>query len=167
MKGQHVASQKQYVKYVPVGYAESHSMAVGYLFWLIGFTGAHRFYFGKPVSGTIWFFTFGLFGIGWLIDAFLIPLMHREAGQRFCPSRVDYSVAWLLLVFFGTFGLHRFYQVRIFTGLIYLMTFGLFGIGYIYDVLTMNRQIHDHSNSMGHQFQYGDFYGGKPEAFAY
>jgi TM2 domain-containing membrane protein YozV len=38
-----------------------------------GFTGAHRFYYGKPVTGTIWFFTFGLLGIGWLIDVFLIP----------------------------------------------------------------------------------------------
>ena len=38
----------------------SHSVVVGYILWLFGFTGAHRFYFGKPISGTIWFFTLGL-----------------------------------------------------------------------------------------------------------
>jgi TM2 domain-containing membrane protein YozV len=52
---------------------DTHLKSVGYVLWLFGFTGAHRFYFGKPVSGTIYFFPFGLLGIGWLIDLFLIP----------------------------------------------------------------------------------------------
>lgn len=38
---------------------------------------SHRFYYGKPVSGTIWFFTAGLLLIGWIIDLFLIPSMAR------------------------------------------------------------------------------------------
>ena len=141
MKDTQIPQAKQYVKYVPVGYVKTHSTAVGYLFWLIGFTGAHRFYFGKPVSGIVWFFTFGLLGIGWLIDLFLIPSMSREAQQSYLPGNTDYSLAWVLLLFFGILGIHRFYQAKIFTGLIYLMTGGLFGIGYIYDVLTLNEQI--------------------------
>ena len=44
---------RRYVKYVPVGYVESHSLLVGYLLWIIGFTGAHRFYFGKPLTEEI------------------------------------------------------------------------------------------------------------------
>lgn len=147
MKGQSIPQEKQYVKYVPVGYAESHSVAVGYLFWLIGFTGAHRFYYGKSITGAIWFFTFGLLGIGWLVDAFLIPSMNREAGEYFYPGSTDYSVAWILLMFVGALGIHRFYQAKFFTGLIYLMTFGLFGIGYVYDVLTLNEQISDQNSS--------------------
>ena len=131
----------RYVKYVPVGYVESHSLVIGYLFWLVGFTGAHRFFYGKPVSGVIWFFTFGLLGIGWLIDAFLIPDMNRQAAVRFRPGPVDYNLAWVLLVFAGVFGIHRFYQGRWVTGLIYLLTCGLLGIGVVYDVLTMNDQI--------------------------
>ena len=31
----------------------THSKVVGYILWIFGFTGAHRFYFGKPISGTI------------------------------------------------------------------------------------------------------------------
>ncbi len=134
-------TQQQFVKYVPVGFADTHSKAVGYLLWVIGFTGAHRFYYGKPLTGILWFFTFGLLGIGWLVDAFLIPGMDREADYRFRPGMIDYNLAWVLLVFVGLFGIHRFYQGKIITGLIYLLTGGLFGIGVVYDVLTLNQQV--------------------------
>lgn len=119
----------------------THPVLLGYLFWVIGFTGAHRFYFGKPLTGALWFFTGGLFLIGWIVDVFLIPAMSEEAERRYRPRRVDYSVAWILLVFLGVFGIHRFYMGKIFTGVIYLVTGGLLGIGYVYDILTLNEQI--------------------------
>ncbi|MDR0583788.1 MAG: TM2 domain-containing protein [Treponema sp.] len=34
----------------------------------LGFWGGHRFYIGKIWTGVLYFFTFGLFGIGWLVD---------------------------------------------------------------------------------------------------
>ena len=40
-----------------------------------------------PVTGTIWFFTLGLLGIGWLIDLFLIPSMDPQADVRFQNAR--------------------------------------------------------------------------------
>lgn len=119
----------------------THSLAVGYLAWLLGFFGAHRFYFGKPISGTIWMFTFGLLGVGWIIDLFLIPSMEEEASRRFVPGDNDYSAAWLLLFIGGIFGLHRFYIGDIFWGIVYLLTGGLFLLGIIYDVWTLNEQI--------------------------
>jgi len=82
----------------------THSKLMGYLLWIFGFTGAHRFYFGKPITGTIWFFTFGLLGIGWLVDLFLIPSMDRRADLKYVPGPLDYSLAWLLMVFLGFFG---------------------------------------------------------------
>ena len=33
----------------------THSRVVGYVLWIFGFMGAHRFYYGKPVSGTLYF----------------------------------------------------------------------------------------------------------------
>ncbi len=120
---------------------DSHSKTIGYILWIFGFTGAHRFYYGKPISGTLYFLTLGLLGIGWLIDLFLIPSMDRQAGLRFKEGKVDYSVAWILLTFLGIFGVHRMYMGKWITGLVYLVTGSLFGVGYIYDFWTLNTQI--------------------------
>jgi len=120
---------------------QTHSTVIGYVLWIFGFTGAHRFYFGKPVTGTIWFFTAGLFLIGWFIDLFLIPSMDRQAERRYVAGDVDYSVAWILLTFLGVFGIHRFYMHKWGTGILYLLTLGLLGIGVIYDFWTLNSQI--------------------------
>jgi TM2 domain-containing membrane protein YozV len=121
--------------------SDTHSKTIGYILWLFGFIGAHRFYYGKPVTGTIWFFTLGLLGIGWLIDLFLIPTMDRNADLRFQTGDVDYSVSWVLLTFLGLFGIHRMYMGKWITGILYLLTFGLGGIGYLYDYWTLNDQI--------------------------
>ena len=125
---------------------DSHLKTIGYILWLFGFTGSHRFYFGKPITGTIWFFTLGLLGIGWLIDLFLIPSMYRQADVTFQTGRVNYSVAWILLTFLGLFGVHRFYMGKWLTGLVYLLTGGLFGLGYLYDYWTLNNQITEINN---------------------
>lgn len=121
---------------------------MGYLYWIFGFTGAHRFYYGRPWSGTLYFFTLGLLGIGWLVDLFLIPGMDRKADRKYTPGPKDYTVAWGLLTFFGIFGIHRFYLGKWLTGLIYLLTGGLFTLGYVYDLWTLNQQI-DEMNRAG------------------
>lgn len=119
----------------------THTPLIGYLLWLFGFTGAHRFYYGRPVSGTIYFFTLGLFLIGWLVDLFLIPGMDRDADLRFIAGPLDYNVAWILLTFLGLFGVHRMYMGKWLTGILYLLTGGLLGVGYIYDYWTLNDQL--------------------------
>ncbi|MDG0980051.1 MAG: TM2 domain-containing protein [Halieaceae bacterium] len=121
--------------------ANTHSMLMGYLLWIFGFMGAHRFYYGKQVSGTIWFFTLGLFLVGWIIDLFLIPSMDKQADWRFTEGPINYSLAWIFLTFLGIFGVHRFYMGKVFTGLLYLFTGGLFLIGWLYDLYTLNEQI--------------------------
>ena len=126
---------------------DTHSKVIGYLLWIFGFTGAHRFYYGRPVSGTLWFFTLGLFGVGWLIDLFLIPGMDRSADRRFTAGPINYSVAWVLLTFLGLFGIHRFYLGKWGTGLLYLVTLGLFGLGYLYDYWTLNSQISERNHA--------------------
>jgi TM2 domain-containing membrane protein YozV len=125
----------------------THSKTIGYLLWIFGFTGAHRFYFGKPVTGAIWFFTLGLLGIGWIIDLFLIPSMARNATSRYAKGPIDYSVTWILLTFLGLLGIHRFYMGKILTGILWLFTGGLFGIGWLYDFCTLNSQVNERNQA--------------------
>jgi len=120
---------------------DTHLKSVGYILWIFGFMGSHRFYYGKPVTGTIWFFTLGLLLIGWIIDFFLIPSMDRQSDFRYRSGDIDYTVAWILLTFLGLFGIHRFYMKKWVTGIIYLLSGGLFGIGYLYDLWTLNDQV--------------------------
>ncbi len=120
---------------------DTHLTSVGYILWIFGFTGSHRFYYGRPVTGTIWFCTFGLLLIGWIVDLFLIPSMDRAADTRYRSGDLDYTVAWILLTFLGLFGLHRFYMGKWITGIVYLLTGGLLGLGYLYDLWTLNDQV--------------------------
>ena len=120
---------------------DTHLKSIGYLLWLFGFTGSHRFYFGKPISGTIYFFTLGLLGVGWFIDLFLIPSLDRQADLRFRTGRINYTVAWILLTFLGLLGVHRMYMGKRFTGIMYVLTGGIVGLGYLYDFWTLNDQI--------------------------
>lgn len=119
----------------------THSKVIGYILWIFGFMGAHRFYYGKPVSGTVWFFTLGLLGVGWIVDLFLIPSMERSAERRYKAGSLNYDVAWILLTFLGYFGVHRFYMGKWISGLIWLCTGGLFLCGVLYDFWTLNEQV--------------------------
>lgn len=120
------------------------------MLWFFGFTGAHRFYYGKPLTGILWFSTFGLLGVGWLVDFFLIPSMDREADLKYEAGPVNYNIAWILLTFFGYLGLHRFYMRKWFTGLLWLATGGLLTIGWVYDFLVYNKKISE-QNLLGHK----------------
>ena len=129
----------------------THSKLIGYLLWIVGFTGAHRFYFGKPLTGTLWFCTGGFFLVGWLIDVFLIQGMDRRADSRYAAGSIDYSIGWLLLTFIGFLGAHRFYMGKWISALVYLFISGLavllpplvvlVALGYAIDLYTLNGQM--------------------------
>ncbi|KAA0696611.1 NINE protein [Halopseudomonas laoshanensis] len=124
-----------------MAYSDTHSKGIGYLLWIFGFMGAHRFYYGKPITGTIWFFTLGLFFIGWIVDLFLIPSMDAQADRRFRSGPVNFNLSWVLLTFLGIFGAHRLYMGKWITAIIYFFTGGLFLLGVLYDYWTLNEQI--------------------------
>ncbi len=58
-----------------------------YLLWALAFVmpihGLHRFYAGKPVSGTLYFFTLGFFYIGQILDVFFISSMVDQRNRHF------------------------------------------------------------------------------------
>ncbi|AFG36702.1 TM2 domain-containing protein [Spirochaeta africana] len=61
------------------------SLRYAYLFWLlslVGVCGLHRLYLGKPLSGLLFLFTGGLFGIGTIYDALTMPGLVEQARLR-------------------------------------------------------------------------------------
>lgn len=55
-----------------------------------GIFGFHRFYLGKPLSGILWMFTFGLGGIGSLYDLFTLGSQVDEANAIQAMYHTDY-----------------------------------------------------------------------------
>lgn len=64
---------------------ERRSVALSYGLWclsLLGLCGIHRIYNRKPLSGILWLFTFGLCGLGQLVDLMLIPGLVAGANRQ-------------------------------------------------------------------------------------
>ena len=91
------------------------------------------------------------------IDAVMCPKCGRQIGKlkvdvddsnpqiiinNAVNSTVPYSskecekwVAFVLCLFLGFFGAHKFYEGKIGLGILYLFTAGLFGIGWFVDII--------------------------------
>jgi hypothetical protein len=61
----------------------------------------------------------------------------RYAGAAYEQDASSRSrlVMLLLCFFLGTFGAHRFFAGRIVTGILWLLTIGLLGLGWLYDMI--------------------------------
>lgn len=46
-------------------------------------------------------------------------------------------VAFFLCLFLGKFGIHKFYEGKVLLGIVYLCTGGLFGVGWIIDIVIL------------------------------
>lgn len=55
-------------------------------------------------------------------------------------KRVDKNLSLLLCVFFGYFGAHKFYEGDFKMGIVYLLTMGLFGFGWIIDIIIIAKK---------------------------
>ena len=67
--------------------------------------------------------------------------MARQADFCYQAGPLDYTLTWVLLTFLGIFGIHRFYMGKWITGILYLLTGGLLGLGLLYDLWTLNEQV--------------------------
>lgn len=67
---------------------EERELFEAYLLWfLLGLFGGHRFYIGDIKNGVIYLLTLGIFGIGWIIDAFLLPNLVQLANKKSTTER--------------------------------------------------------------------------------
>ena len=63
------------------------------------------------------------------------PYVYGTPDAPYGVSDKDWLVALLLCIFLGCIGIHRFYVGKIGTGILYIFTFGLFGIGVLVDLI--------------------------------
>lgn len=57
------------------------SILLSYVLWFFGgLFGLHKFYLGRPFVGLLYFFTGGLFTLGWIVDFFTLPRQVRIAN---------------------------------------------------------------------------------------
>ena len=75
----------------------------------LGFFGAHHFYLARPNIGIVYLLTFGLCGIGYLVDLCRLPFLVKETNRKLenrqAPTRILLSDAYLLWIPpFGLFG---------------------------------------------------------------
>ena len=57
-------------------------------------------------------------------------------GTQYGPQKSK-IVAFLLCLFFGYLGIHRFYVGRVGSGIVYMCTFGFIGAGVLIDLITI------------------------------
>lgn len=63
------------------GYREGISYGL-WCAWLLGMGGLHRIYLGKYGTGILWLLTFGLFGVGQLVDLIRMRKLVADANIR-------------------------------------------------------------------------------------
>lgn len=63
-------------------------------------------------------------------------------SESFNQNKSDKSfvITLVLCIFFGFLGVHRFYAQKVGTGLVWLFTAGLFGVGYVVDIILITSQ---------------------------
>lgn len=67
------------------GERETYRDGLAYAFWclfLVGLAGVHRIYLGRYGTGILWMLTFGLFGVGQVVDLFRMRKLVLDANVR-------------------------------------------------------------------------------------
>ena len=132
-----------------------------YALWLTGLLGIPQFWARRTGWGLFHLFTLGGLGVSLLADLERNPRIARAymarrtsgaAADATAPepySVVDAYVLWLPL---GVFGAHHFYLGNTARGVLYLLTVGLLGLGFLVDALQMPRLV-EVANMRAHDAQ--------------
>ena len=117
------------------------------LFLFLGYLGAHRFYVGKIGTAILYILTLGGCGIWALIDLISIVTGNFKDNEgKFVRSKRDgtkeqseksWGTCFLLFLFLGYLGAHRFYVGKIGTAILYIITFGGCGIWALIDLISI------------------------------
>jgi len=115
-----------------------------YLLWLppFGLLGAHQFHLNRVAFGWLYFCTLGMFGIGWLSDFIRMINLVQTANNPEMQTKIKTFDAYLLWIPpFGILGFHHFFLGDYNRGLLYLCSFGILGMGWLYDLFKLRHYV--------------------------
>ena len=93
-----------------------------------------------------------------------VQTVYRPVVQTVRSSRVnddELFIAYLIWLFLGLLGGHRFYFGHIGLGLLYLFTAGLFGIGWFVDAFLIGDLVREAQHKRARMHGAGHMYGGR------
>lgn len=67
----------------------------------------------------------------------LITIFKKDLRNNYGTSEKNLKIDIILCMFLGYFGVHKFYEEKIGMGILYICTFGLFGIGTYIDLIKL------------------------------
>jgi TM2 domain-containing membrane protein YozV len=67
-------------------------------------------------------------------------------------KRRSLILAYLLWFFLGIFGIHRFYLGRPISGVIYFLTGGLLGVGWVVDIVLTAFMVEDENHALNYGY---------------
>lgn len=65
----------------------------------------------------------------------------------------DTTIAYVLWFFLGVIGIHKFYLEKNGWGILYIFTGGLCGLGLLYDLFTLPRQVREYNENFMLKFK--------------
>ncbi|XP_077985386.1 uncharacterized protein LOC144440032 [Glandiceps talaboti] len=121
-----------------------------------GWMGAHQFYLGRKKWGLFYLFTFGCFGVGWIIDLIQLPWLIKDVKTGITKRRL--ADVYILAIPLGILGVHHYYLGRTRWGILYTFSLGLFGIGWVVDLVRMEWLVGSSENDDTDDYRLDDAY---------
>ncbi|KAH9504066.1 hypothetical protein Btru_067666 [Bulinus truncatus] len=127
---------------------EKKTLSDAYTLWFpFGFLGFHHYYLGNYAWGAVYTFSAGLFGIGWLVDSVRMYWLVKAANAKIMSDPTERNEKSLCPAYalgltpIGILGGHHYYLDRPVWGVLYSLTLGLVGVGWVFDWMRMPRLV--------------------------
>lgn len=108
------------------------------------FLGWHHFYMRNFAIGFLYLFTFGVYGVGWVLDGFFMPsLVDQSNTKEKYTTDLEILKTYLIAASpFGVLGGHQYYSGRKLWGLSYTLTLGGCGVWWMIDLFRISAIVH-------------------------
>ncbi|KAK0053150.1 hypothetical protein Bpfe_017527 [Biomphalaria pfeifferi] len=123
---------------------EKKNLSDAYTLWFpFGLLGFHHYYLGNYAWGAVYTFSGGIFGIGWLVDSIRMPWLVKAANERIVSNPIERNEKNLCPAYalgltpIGILGGHHYYLNRPLWGVLYTLTLGMVGVGWLFDWIRM------------------------------